>query len=647
MRHRRTAALLLAWAAVLVSALPGRVAPVYAAEYTLKSTAAYDVRPADGVIGVSVDLTFTNTTPDPAGQFSVFSEIKVAIHDSATEVAATDADGDLTVRAAVESDVNVATIELREDIRFEETATLELTYTLPDSENPQQRVRPSVVVFPAWSFGTAGEVSVSIPNGYELRVDGDALTEEGDRLTSGPIENPGEWLALVTAIRPAEYTAFSATVPLEGGTADLLVRSFADDEAWGERTLALVQEALPIIEEELGLPYPRIGQLILTESVSVNATGFGESGTGGTEILVAFDQPPFTALHEVAHVWLSPTLVADRWIREGMASDVAARAAERLDVELPYDPAAETQARAAAAFRLATWGPSGTPESETYGYAASWAFIDELETAVGPDALRDVLARVAASVGPYESGDIDPEPAANDAGDPSMPLDTRSFLDHLEWLTDVDAASLFRDRVLTEADAALLEPRAAARAAFDELLAAAESWGAPDPVRAAMRAWEFDDATAQIEAAAAWLDEREILLGQMQEAGLSAPDRLQQAYRANGGGPEAGDELNAERAVVEEYVAAADVVNAERSFIERIGLVGSPDPQAQLTLASGRFADGDLRGAFDAIGETRRTVESAESAGIVRLASVALLVMILVISAVVLFRRRAAYTPTP
>ena len=132
----------------------------------------------------------------------------------------------------------------------------------------------------------------------------------------------------------------------------------------------------------------------------------------------------------------------------------------------------------------------------------------------------------------------------------------------------------------------------------------------------------------------------------METAGLSAPDRLQQAYRANGGGPEAADELEAERAVVEEYADAAEAVNAERSFIQRIGLVGSPDPQAELTLASGRFADGDLRGAFDAIGEARRIVESAESAGIVRLASLALLVAILVTAAVVLFRRRASYTAT-
>ena len=647
MRSRRASALMLAWAALLVSALPGRVAPVHAAEYTLVSDATYDVRPDDREIGVTVQLTLTNTTPDPAGQFSVFSQIKVAIHDAATDVAASDAEGALEVGVAVENDVNVATIELRDDLRFEEDTGVELTYVLPDSDDPRLRVRSALVVFPAWSFGTSGEVGVSVPSGYEVRVDGDPLSESEDELTSGPIANPGAWLAMVTAIRPAEYTDFSATVPLEGGTADLLVRSFADDEAWGERTLALVEEALPILEEEIGLPYPRIGQLILTESVSADASGFGEAAPGGTEIMVAFDQPPFTALHQVAHVWLSPTLIEDRWLREGMASEVTARVAERLEVEQPYDPAVEAEARAAAAFRLDTWAPTGTPDSESYGYAASWAFIDELETAVGADALRAVLARVAASVGPYESGDIDPEPAAEGGAAPTQPLDTRAFLDHLETVSDVDAAALFRDRVLTEADAAMLEPRAAARAALDELVTAADSWGAPDPVRAAMSAWQFDEATAQIAAAAAWLDERDRLLEQMQAAGLSAPDRLQQAYRANGGGPEAADELEAERAVVEEYTNAAEEVSAERSFIQRIGLVGSPDPQAELSLASGRFADGDLRGAFDAIGETRRIVESAESAGIVRLASLALLVAILVTAAVVLFRRRASYTATP
>ena len=50
--------------------------------------------------------------------------------------------------------------------------------------------------------------------------------------------------------------------------------------------------------------------------------------------------------------------------------------------------------------------------------------------------------------------------------------------------------------MLTDPDAALLPERTAARASFDELVVAADGWGAPDPVRAAMTEWRFDDADA-------------------------------------------------------------------------------------------------------------------------------------------------------
>jgi hypothetical protein len=281
MRSRRLLPVVGAALLLLGSFAPTAAPPVRAAEYTMETRAGYVVRPDEGVIDVQVEITFTNTTPDPEGQFSVFDELKIAVHDEATAVAAEDDDGELEVAVAVENDVNVATVALRDDLRHEETAELTVTWTLADSEDPQLRVRPSVVVFPAWGFGTASEVRVEIPAGYEVRVDGDLLEEDGDALTSGPIEDPSRWLALVTALRPVDYVNFDANVPLGGGTADLRVRAFADDEAWGERTSALLVEALPLIEEEVGLPYPRIGQLIVTETVATGGSGFGEQANGG------------------------------------------------------------------------------------------------------------------------------------------------------------------------------------------------------------------------------------------------------------------------------------------------------------------------------------------------------------------------------
>jgi hypothetical protein len=630
-----------------VIAVPaGPSGPVAAAEYALETSASYDVRPADGEIGVRVQITFTNTTPDPAAQFSVFNQVKLAVHDAATEVTATDAEGALDVTVQVEEGVNVATVALRDDLRFEESVELELAYTLTDGTDPQVRVRPSVIVFPAWSFGTASEVSVAIPSGYDVRIDGDELTDGDGRLVSGPIANPAEWLALVTATRPVEYTSFDATVPLDGGTADLQVRAFADDEAWGERTLTLIERALPLLEQEIGLPYPRVGSLVLIESVASDASGFAETASGGTEILIAFDQPPFTALHQVAHVWISPALIESRWIREGLASAIAERAASELDVEPPYDPVQEVAELADAAFPLDSWIASADPAAEGYGHAASWAAISELSSLVGPDALRTVLVRVASSIGPYAETEVDADPPA-DGAPPQVALTTRTFLDHLETVGATDLSERFRDGILTEADGALLPDRAAARASFDELVADADGWGAPDPIRAAMTEWRFDEAQAQIIEAIAWLRARDELLAEMEAAGLSAPDRLQQAYRSFGGGPEAQAELDAESAVVEAYATTAADLNGARTFLERLGLIGGADPSEELRLANGRFADGDLRGAVEAITEAGRILASAEAGGLVRLISSALVVLVLAVVAVVLFRRRAAYTAAP
>ncbi len=450
----------------------------------------------------------------------------------------------------------------------------------------------------------------------------------------------------MTATRPGDYTTFDATVPLAGGTADLQVRAFDDDEAWGERTRSLIERALPLLEEEIGLPYPRVGRLVVTESVPSDASGFAEAASAGTEILVAFDQPPFTVLHQVGHVWLSPAIIEARWIREGLASAIAGRIAGSLEVEPPFDPALEVTQRAADAFPLDTWIASADPGAEGYGHAASWAFMSELGTSVGADALRTVLVRVASSIGPYAETEVDAEPPT-DGAPPQEPLTSRTFLDHLETVSGADLSQRFAELVLTESDVALLPARAAARAGFDELVAAAGGWGAPDPVRAAMTDWRFDDAAAQFGEAISWLAERDQLLVEMEAAGLSAPDRLQQAYRSFGGGPEAQAELDAQRSVVDAYAATAADLNGPRSFLQRVGLIGGPEPSEQLRLANGRFADGDLRGAVEAIGDAGRILAAAEAGGTVRLISFALVVLVLGVMAVVLFRRRAAYTAAP
>ena len=92
MTVRALGRLLMAVSILAIPLLPPAVQPVRAAEYTLETEATYDVRPAGGRIAVTIDVTFTNTTPDPEGRFSVFEELRLAIHQEATNLSARDRD---------------------------------------------------------------------------------------------------------------------------------------------------------------------------------------------------------------------------------------------------------------------------------------------------------------------------------------------------------------------------------------------------------------------------------------------------------------------------------------------------------------------------------------------------------------------------
>jgi hypothetical protein len=596
-------------------------------EYRMETKATYLVQPAKRMIAVSVKVTFTNTTPDPAGKFSVFESVPLALQDGARSAAARDGKGELKVELARDqrNDVNIAAVSLRAPLRFNKSTTFTLTYSLPDGGVPSLRIRPSAIVFPAWSFGTKGDVRIDLPSAYEVLAAGDHLTAStsGDTtvLQSGTIATPASWLAQVTATQPSAYVTLSRSVTLKGGSADLQVRSWQDDPEWGDRTLELLAGALPRLEAAIGVPYPHVGPLVVTESAAVAPAGIGEpAGESDQELQVIFDEPAFTALHELAHVWIGSGLAADRWIREGLASYYAEKIAAELKVKLPYDPATQLTRLKADAFPLAGWALDEPPERDRYGYAASWALIDEIAGSAGAEAISLVLQRTATGVDSYQ-----PVTGGTTLGEPghaAIALDSRRFLDQLERVSPKPISPLFVARVLTAADVALLPKRTEAHTAFGRLVAAAGDWGTPAPIRQRLSDWDFDGALPMIAAATGWLKERDALVARVEATGLTAPQRLKDRYVESGGGAASKAELEAEGAVASAYVAALGRANRQRSLVERIGLAAGPEPSARLAAANALFASGDLAAAADATAEAQRALDGAGTAGWLRLASV-------------------------
>jgi hypothetical protein len=639
--------------------LPPGIGPVRAADYRLVTDATYTVRPADEAVAVSLHVTFRNTTPNPPDRFSVFEVIDLAIHEGARDVRANDRRGRLRVSIDRAGDLTVASVRPRHGVRFRETVEFTLRYTLPDGASPDVRIRPSVVLFPVWSFGTQGKVQVTVPRDFEVQLDGDTLdaSRQGDRwvLSSGTIEDPTRWLSLLTATQAAIYATVTRRVELDGQPLEIQVRSWSDDRAWGRRTADLAAEALPLLQDYLGLDLPAGGiegggGLVLVESLPSSAGELSEPTPAGSDIAVGFDEPPFTMVHQLAHAWLTPAVASDRWIREGFASSAAAHVAGELDLERPFDPATLAKSLDDAAFPLASWGAGpSSARQDRYAHAAAWLVADRLEEAVGPDAVRQVWQRFAAGLDGYAPADAALPP---NSGLPSVAADSRHLLDQLAAVSDADVANVFRDWVLDPASAELLPARSLARQAADELRILAGDWGLPDPVRLALAGWRFDDARAAIAEATSWLADREALLTEMEAAGLQAPQRLRDEYRTSGGTSAARAELDAELEVVRGYAEARRLAAASRSPVDQVGLLGQEDAGAMLDDARLAFAEGDLVGARELVQSALDRLQQAGRDGLIRLASLIAVVVALVVGMVWLARRRgtarsARYTAGP
>ena len=385
-----------------------------------------------------------------------------------------------------------------------------------------------------------------------------------------------------------------------------------DDPEWGQATLDLVADALPLLEEAFGIPYPAQGPLVITESVTAGGPD-GEATNG--EIAVGFAEPPFTALHQVAHLWAGDALSGDRWILEGLASWAAGRVSTELELALPYDPAAVAGDLADDAFPLSEWTDEDrSPQAEAWAHAAAWSLTNLVAEQADIDNFQAALLRMAAGLDGYvplgeDAPDLPAEPAT---------ISSRAYLDHLDAVTEATVVETLAGPVLGDAAAAELAARTSARTAHQALREAAGDWGDPDPLRAALVEWRFDDAASATADAGEWLIGRDALLAEIGTAGLTAPVRLRDAYRTHGGGLESWAEIDAERAVVDAYVVV-EAALAEADPIGRVGLLIGPSPEERLATAAAAFAAGDLRVSADELTSLGQDLATATAGGLARL----------------------------
>ena len=125
-----------------------------------------------------------------------------------------------------------------------------------------------------------------------------------------------------------------------------------------------------------------------------------------------------------------------------------------------------------------------------------------------------------------------------------------------------------------------------------------------------MRAWQFQEANIELDAAAGVLRQRTELETAAVSAGLTLPARLRIAFEGSEGMAAAAAEAVTEMAVVRNYAEAAVLRPVNPDLPTMIGLFGTT-PAVDLERAQAAFASGDLDGTLAAVASARATLEAA------------------------------------
>ncbi len=642
MRLPRPTAFLLAIVATisLLAAPIGPTAPgtVRAAtpDLTIVSVARYDVQPAKQRVHITADLTVTNRLKDTTTRLYYFdyAVFDVLPGTSGFKVT-TDGTGSPRVRAIrTTKDYTRLRIDFGTRLKSGKSAVYRLTFDLKDPggrATRELRVGDALVSFPVWAFASdatpGSTVTVVFPAGYDVTVEAGEIpapttTDDGRTiLRTGALPKPLDFFAYLVADRPGAYQESTLTTDVLDQPVEVIVRAWSDDAPWAKRVGGLLDRALPVLGARIGLPWPEYdGPLTVQESVSRSTGGYaGVFDPSSGEVEIAYYADDFVVLHEAAHAWFNGSLLADRWSNEAFASYYAAAAA--LDLKHKVEADVLTDALQAARIPLNGWGPVGTEDvaREDYAYAASLELARQIAKRADAAGLRAVWADASDGLGAYQ-------PVGGGEETVDGPPDWRGLLDLLEARTDATYDDLWRTWVARPADLALLDARTAARERYAGILAAVRDWRLPKPVRDALRAWRFDDATRLIDEGEDVLALRQRVERAADAADLIAPSALRLAFEDDDGFEDATIEATAELRTMDRYVAATTLRPPQITPLLTLGL-WSETPETDLIGARDAFARGDLEGSVAASDEAAASWANAESVGGGRAFSIGALIL--------------------
>ena len=511
---------------------------------TLTSSTVYRIDPDSTSVVVESTFVLTNTTPDQdlgigGTRFFFFTDLTVPINRSAVGISV-DVDGRSASFDIIEDDQGLMSVDVRlgRQLRFRQTATIDvrsqLTGTEPRAEDSVDRVNAAYFAFPVFAFGDAGETSVAVivPPDWISEYIGSDLQEQsldGSKIYEATdIEDPFEFSVLFTARNDAAL----GSIDVGAGDAAFDIHGWPGDQVWIEFATEQITKGVPILEELIGRDWPAQEETDVFEASTLYLRGYGGTYDPDANVIeVGENLDRHTLLHELTHAWINTRLFTERWISEGLAEEISARATEQLGDELPEPPTVaelRSDGSEVEVVDLNDWDALDTGVGdpiEPYGYLASFAVMrdlwDEVGTAQMTALLQATLDRQSAY--PGEDGpDLNGE----------QRISWMEFLDLAEQIGgSEELIENYRAQVVTAEQRDLLAERAEALAEFDALVARGGSWAAPTDIRSLMARWHFGSARDSMVEANRALDARDELTKALAELGLVPTSRIEQTYQ--------------------------------------------------------------------------------------------------------------------
>jgi hypothetical protein len=339
------AALLGTTLAPVAGLTPSSHAAAAATDLTLVTDTTYTVQPSRSRVHVAMDVTARNNTKETKARRFFFDHAFLAVQPGATNVKIKGVKGAKAKVRKRTKDSTLLRIDFGSRLYSGKSRDFSVSFDLVDKGSPANRdvrVGPSLVTLPIWAHASTGAkggtVTVRVPEGYEVAVehgsfDTTTTTDDGGtRLSTGKLTKPLDFFAFVSAQRPATYAETPLSVPAGDETIELTLRGWKDDPAWTERVGELFTRSLPVLREEIGLPWPHAEPLAVEEASSRSADGYaGLFDPAANRVEVAYWADRLVVVHEAAHGWFNGSLLADRWANEGFAALYASRAATAID----------------------------------------------------------------------------------------------------------------------------------------------------------------------------------------------------------------------------------------------------------------------------------------------------------------------------